>query len=65
MALVNMLREASTINDIAINIPKINASLEDKQANHQFTMLGVEGKILIIDVSILIDLGDSLSYITQ
>ena len=27
MALVNMLQEASTINDIARNIPKINASL--------------------------------------
>ena len=64
MAPVNMLQEASTINDIAINIPKINASLEDKQADHQFTMLEVEGKILITNVSILIDLGASLSYIT-
>ena len=29
MAPVNMLQEASTVNDIARNIPRINASLED------------------------------------
>ena len=50
-----MLQEASTVNDIARNIPIVNVSLEYRQANHQSTMLEVEGKILNIHVSILID----------
>ena len=41
-----MLQEASTVNDIAINIPRINDALEDWQADHQSTMLEEEGKIL-------------------
>ena len=60
---VNNLQEASTVNDVVRNIPRINVTLEDRQENHQYTMLEVEGKILDIDVSILIDYGASLSYI--
>ena len=41
-----MLQEASTVNDIARNMPKINASLEDRKIDHQSTMLEVESKIL-------------------
>ena len=51
------------MNDIARNIPIVNVSLEYWQANHQSTMLEVEGKVLSIHVSILIDSGSSLSYI--
>ena len=58
-----MLHEASTMNDIARNIPIVNVSLEYRQADHQSTMLEVEGKVLNIHVSILIDSGSSLSYI--
>ena len=47
----------------AINIPIVNVSLEYRQADHQSTMLEVEGKILNIHVSILIDSGSILSYI--
>ena len=45
MAPTRMLQEASTINDLARNIPRINVSLEDRQANNQSTTLEVEGKI--------------------
>ena len=58
-----MLQEASTVNDIAKNIPIVNVSLEYRQADQQSTMLEVEGKILNIHVSILIDSGSNLSYI--
>ena len=58
-----MLQEASTVNDIAKNIPIVNVSLEYWQVDHQSTMLEVEGKVLNIHVSILIDSGSSLSYI--
>ena len=63
MALVSMLQEASTINDIAKNIPKNNVALEDRHAYHQSTMLEGDSKILNKHVSILIDSGASLSYI--
>ena len=51
------------MNDIARNIPIVNVSLEYQQVDHQSTMLEVEGKVLNIHVSILIDSGSSLSYI--
>ena len=63
MAPISMLQEAFIVNDLAKRIPRINDSLEDWQTNHQSTMMEVEGKILNTFVSILIDLGDSLSYI--
>ena len=56
MALVNMLQEASSVNDITMNIPIINASLEYRQVDHQSTMLEIEGKILNTPASILINL---------
>jgi len=51
------------VNDIARNIPIVNVSLEYRHVDHQSTMLEVEGKVLNIHVSILIDSGSSLSYI--
>ena len=57
------MQESSIANDLAMNVPRINDAFEYRQANHQSTMLEVEGKILNIHVSILIDLGSSLSYI--
>ena len=58
-----MLQEASNMNDIARNILIVNVSLEYRHVDHQSTMLEVEGKILNIHVSILIDLGSTLRYI--
>ena len=51
------------VNDVARDIPQINVFLEYRQGYHQFTMLEVEGNILDICISILIDSGASLSYI--
>ena len=51
------------MNGIAKNIPIVNVSLEYRQADHKSIMLEVEGKVLNIHVSILIDSGSSLSYI--
>ena len=63
IATLNVLQEASVVNDVARNVPRINASLECQQPDHQSTMLEIEGKILNTHVSILIDSGASLSYI--
>ena len=56
--------EATIVNDIARNIPTISAALENRQAEHQATMVEVEGKISDLPVTVLIDLGASLSYIS-
>eukprot|EP00253_Pinus_taeda_P023957 PITA_23957 len=58
------LQEASTVGDVARSLPKINASLEDIQAEFQPTMIEFEGKILDQAVSILIDPRATLSYIS-
>ena len=57
-------REATTANDIARNIPTISAALENRQAKHQATMAEMEGKIVDQSVTVLIDPGASLSYIS-
>ena len=57
MSRVNVLQEASTINDIAMNIPTVNASLKYQHADYQSTMLEVDDKILKTPISILIDSG--------
>ena len=57
-------REATTVNDIARNIPTISATLENRQAKHQATMVEMEDKISDLSVTVLIDPGASLSYIS-
>ena len=57
-------RKATIVNDIARNIPTISAALENRQAEHQATMVEMEGKIADQSVTVLIDPGASLSYIS-
>ena len=52
------------MGDIARSIPRINATLEDRQADFQPTMIELEGKLLSQTVSVLVDPGASLSYIS-
>jgi predicted aspartyl protease len=61
---IQNIQEASTIGDIGKSIHRINAALDDRQTNHQSTIVEIEGKIHDRKVSILIDPGASLSYIT-
>ena len=53
-----------TIGDLARGIPRINAALENRQADYQTSMVEVEGKLNQIPISILIDLGAILSYVS-
>ena len=57
-------REATIVNDIARNIPTISVALENRQEEHQATMVEMEGKISDQIVTVLIDLGASLSYVS-
>jgi uncharacterized cupredoxin-like copper-binding protein len=43
---------------------KINAIVEGRQVDHQSTIVEVEGKIHDNHISILIDPGTSMSYVT-
>jgi len=58
------IQEVSIVGHVERSILRINASLEDRQAEYQPTMVELEGKILNHHVSILIDPGVSLSYIS-
>ena len=53
-----------TVGDLVRTMPKINAALENWQADHQTSNVEVEGKINQIPISILIDPGSSLSCIS-
>ena len=53
-----------TIGDLARTTPRINAALENRQADYQTSMVEVEGKINQTPIIILIDPGASLSYIS-
>ena len=45
-------------------VPRIYAALEDRQADHQSTVVEVVGKIVEQSISILIDPGSTHNYIT-
>ena len=45
-------------------MPRINAALENRQADYQTSMVEVEGKLNQTPISILIDPGASLSYVS-
>ena len=52
-----------TVGDLARTMPRINAALENRQADYQTSMVEVESKLNQTPISILIDPGASLSYI--
>ena len=52
------------VGDLVRTVPKINVSLENQQAYYQTFMVEVEGKINQIPISIVIDPGAILSYIS-
>ena len=53
-----------TVGDLARTMPRINATLQNRQADYQTSMVEVEGKINQTPISILIDTRASLSYIS-
>eukprot|EP00253_Pinus_taeda_P030523 PITA_30523 len=61
---VSQVYEASTIGNVERSLPNINAALEDRQAEYQPTMVEFKGKLLDLAVTVLIDPGATLSYIS-
>jgi hypothetical protein len=58
------MQEATTVNDVARSVPQIYAALDNNQADHQASVVELEGKISNHLVSVLIDPGSNLSYIS-
>eukprot|EP00253_Pinus_taeda_P011521 PITA_11521 len=61
---ISQIHEASTVGDVARSVPRINAALEDRQAEYQPTMVEFEGKISNLSIDVLIDPGATLSYVS-
>eukprot|EP00253_Pinus_taeda_P012452 PITA_12452 len=60
---LSQIHEASTVGEVGRSVPRINAALEDRQAEYQPTMVEFEGKISNLIISILIDPEATLSYV--
>ena len=56
-------KDAYTVGDATCNIPRIYEYLENFQANHQSSMIKIEGKINNLPVSILIDSEATFIYV--
>ena len=61
---VHTIQEEEIVGDVANEMPRINAALENRQDYHQTSMVEVQGMIQNHYVSILIDPGASLSYVS-
>jgi hypothetical protein len=52
------------VNDVARIVPRIYASMENRQVDHQAYVVKLEGIISNQPISILIDHGSNLSYVS-
>jgi hypothetical protein len=62
--IVHNLQEASTVGDVGRSLHRINAVVDGRQADHQSSVVEIEGKINNTRIFVLIDPGATLSYIT-
>jgi hypothetical protein len=58
------LQEASTVGDVGRSLHWINAAIDGQQADHQYSVVEIEGKINNTLIFVLIEPVTMLSYIT-
>jgi hypothetical protein len=58
------VQEATTVNDVARIMPQIYAALDNRQVDHQASVVEMEGMIYNHLVSISIDPSSNLSYVS-
>jgi hypothetical protein len=63
-SMVYNIQESTTFNDVARIMLQIYATLDNRQAHHQDSVVEMEGTISNHLVSILIDLGSNSSYVS-
>jgi len=61
---LHSVQEASMVGEIGKNFHRINAASEDQQADHQSTIVEIEDTVSNHTISVLIDRGATLSYIS-
>ena len=61
---MHTIQEEETVGDVENEMPRINAALENRQTDHQTSMVEIQGMLQNQHVSILIDPGASLSYVS-
>jgi len=61
---LHSVQEASMVGEIGKNFHRINAASEDQQADHQSTIVEIEDTVSNHTISVLIDPGATLSYIS-
>eukprot|EP00253_Pinus_taeda_P019771 PITA_19771 len=61
---LSQIHEASTVGEVGRSIPRINAALENRQAEYQPTMVEFKSKISNLIITVLIDPGATLSYVS-
>ena len=57
------IQKASMVEDVGRSLHRINAVMDGQQDDHQSTVVDVQGKINNTLVSVLINLGATLSYV--
>jgi hypothetical protein len=62
--IVYHVQDATMINDVSRSVPKIYAVVENRQEDHQASIVELEGIISKQPISILIDPGSNLSYVS-
>jgi ribosomal protein L37E len=63
MKTMHNIKHEEVVEDVGRSMSRIYAALDNRQANYQSHMIEVEGKIDNQHITILIDSGDSHSYI--
>ena len=61
---MHSIQEEAIVGDVVNEMPSINAALENRQADHQTSMVEIEGMMQKKHISILIDPRGSLSYVS-
>ena len=64
-AKLNQTQEATTVEDMGSNVPRIYAVLDNQQVEHQSSMIKLEGMIIDMTLTILLDSRASFSYINS
>ena len=59
------IQEVETVGQVARDVTRIYAALEDSQEDHQLAVVEVAGKIVEQSISILIEPSSTHSYITH
>eukprot|EP00253_Pinus_taeda_P030332 PITA_30332 len=61
---LSQIHEASIVGEVGRSVPRIHATLDDRQVEYQPTMVEFEGKISDLTIAFLIDPGATLSYVS-